>query len=107
MNDQIREEILSKITKLHDDVEPTKETQISKIQNLIKIVSEYEEIYCSYVPSGKFKLNFEEISETLKDVEFSFPLLVLNAKDSASGGSSVPASYDFVEQDKSCRKYFV
>ena len=81
MNDQIREEILSKITKLHDDVEPTKETQISKIQNLIKIVSEYEEIYCSYVPSGKFKLNFEEISEALKDVEFSFPLLVLNAKD--------------------------
>ena len=77
MNDQIREEILSKIATLHDDVEPTKETQTNKIKNLIKIVSEYEEIYCSYVPNGKFKLTFEELNETLKEIEFAFPILFL------------------------------
>ncbi|MBQ0009095.1 MAG: hypothetical protein KBS97_02350 [Firmicutes bacterium] len=81
MNDQIREEILSKITKLHDDVEPTKETQINKIKNLISIVSEYEEIYCSYLPNGKFKLSFDELSEALKDIEFSFPILALENKE--------------------------
>ena len=81
MNDQIREEILSKITKLHDENEPTKELQINKIKNLIKIVSEYEEIYCSYLPNGKFKLNFEELSEALSDVEISFPILVLENKE--------------------------
>lgn len=77
MDDKIREEILSKIAKLHDDVEPTKETQTNKIKNLIKIVSEYEEIYCSYVPNGKFKFSFEELSEALNDVEFSFPILLI------------------------------
>ena len=81
MNDQIREEILSKITKLHDDVEPTKETQTNKVKNLIKIVSEYEEIYCSYLPNGKFKLTFEELNETLSDVEIAFPILALENKE--------------------------
>ena len=81
MNDQIREEILSKITKLHDENEPTKELQINKIKNLIKIASEYEEIYCSYLPNGKFKLNFEELSEALSDIEISFPILVLENKE--------------------------
>ena len=81
MNDQIREEILSKITKLHDDVEPTKETQINKIKNLIKIVSEYEQIYCSYLPNGKFKLTFEELKEALEEIEFSFPILALENKE--------------------------
>ena len=81
MNDQIREEILSKITKLHDDSEPSKESQINKVKNLIKIISEYEEIYCSYLPNGKFKYTFEELSEALKDIEYSFPILLLENKE--------------------------
>lgn len=83
MNDKIREEILSKISSLHDNVEPTKETQINKIINLIKIVSEYDQIYCAYVPSGKFKLNIQELSDSLKEIDFAFPILLLvnNEKD--------------------------
>jgi len=83
MDDKIREEILSKISKLHDNVEPSKETQISKIKNLIKIVSEYDEIYCSYVPNGKYKFTFEELSGALNEIDFDFPILVLenNSKD--------------------------
>ena len=81
MDDKIREEILSKISALHDDVEPTKETQTNKIKNLIKIVSEYEEIYCSYLPNGKFKFSFEELSEALNDVNFEFPILALENKE--------------------------
>lgn len=83
MDDKIREEILSKISKLHSDSEPTKEIQIEKIKNLIKIVSDYDEIYCSYVPNGKLKLSYEELVSTLDDVEYSFPILFLsiNEKD--------------------------
>ena len=77
MNDQIREEILSKITKLHDDVEPSKETQINKVKNLIKIVSDYEEIYCAYVPSGKFKFDLDDLTNSLSDVDIEFPILLL------------------------------
>lgn len=83
MNDQIREEVLSKISKLHDNVEPTKETQINKIKKLINVVKDYDEIYCSYLPNGKFKFTFEELCDALKDVEFDFPILFLenNQKD--------------------------
>ena len=83
MNDKIREEILSKISELHDNVEPSKETQIKKIKNLIKIVSSYDQIYCSYVPNGKFKFTIDELKECLDKVNFDFPILVLenNEKD--------------------------
>lgn len=83
MNDQIREEILSKISKLHDNVEPTKETQINKIKKLINVVKDYDEIYCSYLPNGKYKFTFEELCDALNDVEFDFPILFLenNQKD--------------------------
>ena len=77
MNDEVRAEILEKITKLHSDSEPTKETQIEKVKNLIEILSQYDEIYCSYTPNGKFKLSYEELNDALKDIDFSFPILFL------------------------------
>ena len=81
MNDELRAEILEKISTLHSDSEPTKETQIEKVKKLIEIISQYDEIYCSYTPNGKFKLTEEELNETLKDVEFSFPILLLQSNE--------------------------
>ena len=64
-----------------DNVEPSKESQINKVRNLISIISNYDEIYCSYIPNGKFKFSFEELNEALKDVEFNFPILLIESKE--------------------------
>lgn len=81
MNDNLREEILSKISKLKSESEPTKEDQILKVKNLLTIISKYDQIYCSYIPSGKFKFSFEELSSSLSEFGHSFPILYLCFND--------------------------
>lgn len=80
LNEKTREELLSKISELRSDEEPTKETQCKKISKLIEIVSKYELIYASFVPNGPIEISFDEFAEVLKNSEHNFPILYLDSK---------------------------
>lgn len=73
IDEKVREELLNKIKELKDDVTPTHETQLAKINKLIAILNEYLPIYISFRNYGDIKVTFDE----LKDLEVSSPLFLL------------------------------
>lgn len=77
IDEQIRTEILSKIKELKDNITPTKETQIVKIQKLFNLIKDFEPIYAAYSPLGECSFTFDEIKVGLENSDFSFPVLIL------------------------------
>lgn len=81
IDDQKRESLITRISELRDNEEPTKDKQTEKIKKLISILAQEELIYCVYAPKGDLKLSFEDLSCAIGDIEFNFQILFIESKE--------------------------
>lgn len=86
LSEEDKLKLLEEIGSLKDNVEPTLESQKSKIARAIGIVAKYNPIYVCYHNRGNFLFTKSMFEEITKDIEIDFPILVLLA------------SLNFVEQ---------
>lgn len=73
LDEERRKNLLEKIGTLKSSEEPTIDTQLKKIQDLLGILNEFLPVYVTFVNSGDIKIEFSKLQET----EVVFPLLVL------------------------------
>ncbi len=72
-----KEELIKKIGELKDGIEPTFESQKSKIGKVIDIVSLYNPIFICFANNGDFIFTCSTFEEILNGKDVRFPLLVL------------------------------
>lgn len=81
IDEKVREKLLAGISSLKDGVEPTKDTQIKKIKNLLVILDRYNPIYVTYKNGDDIQIDKESFNEIVETTLFAYPLLILKKKE--------------------------
>ena len=76
-DNKTREELISEIKILKDDVDPTFETQTKKISKVISILNKFNPIYATFKPHTEITVTFDD----LKTLEQSNFILIYLGKD--------------------------
>ena len=73
LNEESRNSLIEKVSKLKNSEAPTIDTQTKKVQELLCILNEHTPIYGVFMNTGDIKLNLQETI----NFELVFPLLIL------------------------------
>ena len=76
-SDEIREKLIQEISTLKTNGEIIPENQKNKIPTLFKMLEEAKPLFVCFSNTGEFILTRMSFDELLKDIDTSFPLLIL------------------------------